>query len=55
MQRNGIAGVGMLFTQGEPHPVLGPSAVGIIGGVGFTLVAGWILFQALPKQKAVEN
>lgn len=49
---NGIAGLGLLFVQGTPHPVLGPSAVGVIGGLGFTVVAGWILWKAAPAVRA---
>ena len=42
---NGIAGIGMIFTQGTPNPILGPLPVGIIGGLGFTLVALLIFFS----------
>ncbi|HRV95074.1 MAG TPA: CPBP family intramembrane metalloprotease [Anaerolineae bacterium] len=42
---NGIAGLGGLFVQGEPNPLLGPLPVGIIGGIGFTLVALLIFFS----------
>lgn len=42
---NGIAGMGTIFTQGEPNPILGPLSVGIIGGLGFTLVALLIFFS----------
>ena len=42
---NGIAGIGMIFTQGSPNPILGPLPVGIIGGLGFTLVALLIFFS----------
>jgi len=36
---NGIAGLGAIFVQGEPNPLLGPLPVGIIGSVGFALLA----------------
>lgn len=36
---NGIASLGVLFVQGEPNSLLGPLPTGIIGGLGFTLVA----------------
>ncbi|MBE2222898.1 MAG: CPBP family intramembrane metalloprotease [Anaerolineae bacterium] len=36
---NGIAGIGVIFIQGNPNPILGPMPVGIIGGIGFTIVA----------------
>jgi len=43
---NGIAAIGMLFVRGNPDPLLGPSAVGIIGGLGLTITA--ILLLILP-------
>ncbi len=36
---NGIAGVAALVTIGQPNPLLGPLPVGIIGSLGFVLVA----------------
>lgn len=36
---NGIAALSLLFIQGEPSTLLGPTPVGLIGGAGFTLVA----------------
>jgi uncharacterized protein len=36
---NGIANLPALFTQGEPNPLLGPMAVGLIGGIGFLVIA----------------
>ncbi len=36
---NGIAALGMLFVQGEPNLLLGPLPIGLIGAVGFTVVA----------------
>jgi len=43
---NGIAGIGMLFTKGNPDPLLGPTPVGLIGGLGLTLTA--ILLLLIP-------
>ncbi|HXF63796.1 MAG TPA: CPBP family intramembrane glutamic endopeptidase [Caldilineaceae bacterium] len=34
---NGIANLPVLVVQGSPNPLLGPLAVGLIGGVGFAL------------------
>lgn len=42
---NGIASLGLIFIQGTPNPILGPLPVGIIGGLGFTLVALLIYFS----------
>ena len=36
---NGIASIGLLFVQGSPSTLLGPTPVGIIGGSGLTIVA----------------
>ncbi len=36
---NGIANLGTIFVRGEPDPLLGPLPVGLIGGIGFTVVA----------------
>jgi uncharacterized protein len=41
---NGIANLPVLFTQGEPNTLLGPLAVGLIGGIGFLVVALVLLF-----------
>ncbi len=40
---NGIAGLGVMLAQGEPSPLLGPSAAGWGGGIGLALV-GLLLF-----------
>jgi membrane protease YdiL (CAAX protease family) len=36
---NGIAGVAIFATTGQPNPLLGPLPVGVIGSLGFALVA----------------
>lgn len=36
---NGIAALSLLFIQGEPSTLLGPTPVGLIGGAGFTILA----------------
>ena len=36
---NGIAALGILLVQGQPSPLLGPTAVGIVGAIGFAIVA----------------
>ena len=40
---NGIASLSLLFSQGKPDPILGPTPVGLIGGMGFTIFALVIL------------
>jgi membrane protease YdiL (CAAX protease family) len=50
---NGFAAIFIFFVQGEPMQLLGPSAVGIIGAVGFASVALLIFLRRgeleLPK------
>jgi membrane protease YdiL (CAAX protease family) len=36
---NGMAGIVAFFVQGQPNTLLGPSAVGVIGSIGFAAVA----------------
>jgi membrane protease YdiL (CAAX protease family) len=36
---NGMANLGLIFSQGQPNPLLGPAPVGLIGGIGFAAVA----------------
>lgn len=40
---NGIASLGVLFVQGEPNSLVGPLPTGIIGGMGFAIVAAILL------------
>jgi uncharacterized protein len=42
---NGIAGAAVLLTTGQPNTLLGPLPVGIIGSLGFALVAIAIFFS----------
>lgn len=42
---NGIASLGLFFVQGEPNLLLGPMPTGVIGGLGFALVALLILIS----------
>ncbi len=42
---NGIGGVGILFAQGQPNPLLGPMPMGLIGSAAWTLVALWIFLS----------
>lgn len=44
---NGLAGISMVFIQGEPNTILGPTPVGVVGGVGLTLTA--LLLLTLPN------
>ena len=36
---NGMAGIVAFFVQGQPNTLLGPSVVGVIGSIGFAVVA----------------
>jgi len=40
---NGVAGLGTIFLQGTSNTLLGPTPVGLIGGLGSALVAAMIL------------
>lgn len=40
---NGMAGIGLLFVQGTPDTLLGPTPVGLIGGLGLSLTAALLL------------
>lgn len=42
---NGLAAAVVFFVQGEPNPLLGPSAAGLLGSLGFTLAAVVILLR----------
>jgi membrane protease YdiL (CAAX protease family) len=46
---NGIVGLGILFTQGEPNLLLGPTSTGLIGSAGFTLAALLIFLWGTKK------
>ena len=50
---NGIAALGVLQTRNDPSTLLGPTPVGLLGGVGFTLTAALILLipNALESNK----
>ena len=54
---NGIASLGILFVTGNPSSLLGPAPTGIIGGMGFTLVALilFILPGALTPKRPTGN
>ncbi len=45
---NGIAAAAALATTGDPNPLLGPLPVGIIGSLGYALVA--VVIFAAPKE-----
>jgi len=42
---NGTASAVLLFTQGEPNPLLGPLMSGLLGSLGFTLMTAWIFLR----------
>jgi membrane protease YdiL (CAAX protease family) len=43
---NGIAGLALLAMRGDPPMVLGPSAAGLLGSIGFSLAALWIFLAS---------
>jgi len=42
---NGLASISLIVSKGTPPLLIGPSAVGLLGGVGFILVAIYIWFK----------
>jgi uncharacterized protein len=42
---NGIAGLAVLVSTGKPNPLLGPLPVGIIGSLGFAVIALALFFS----------
>ncbi len=51
---NGIAALPALFAQGEPNPILGPLPIGLIGSLGFSVVALW-MFLKDPTEQVMSN
>jgi len=49
---NGVAGLGVIFLQGEPNTLLGPTPVGLVGGLGFTLAAAVILLLLVERPES---
>jgi CAAX protease family protein len=43
---NGIAGIGALLVKGDVNPILGPMPVGVIGSIGFSIVAMIIMMSS---------
>jgi hypothetical protein len=43
---NGIAGLSILFSIGNPNPILGPMSVGLIGSIAFLAVAVWMYMKS---------
>ncbi|MFW6135898.1 MAG: hypothetical protein ACOC7N_03660 [Chloroflexota bacterium] len=45
----------IIFVRGNPNTLLGPTPVGLIGGIGFTVVAGAILMSVSGRPGADEG
>ena len=52
---NGIAGLGALFVQGTPNPLLGPLPVGIVASIPWALVTLWIMVSPKAMVTDIEN
>jgi len=50
---NGTAASVVLFTQEGANPLLGPSVVGIIGSLGFSLMTLWIFLRGIPTEQTL--
>ena len=51
---NGIASIGVIFMRGQPNLLLGPAPTGLIGGVGFTVVAAILLLNRRALEPALD-
>jgi len=51
---NGIGSLMVLFTQGQPNPLLGPTVAGLIGSLGFALFALVLLTRPYNLRRADE-
>lgn len=51
---NGWAAIGTLLSRGQPSPLLGPTAAGLISSLPFALLALWLLWRSpvLNEQRA---
>jgi membrane protease YdiL (CAAX protease family) len=52
---NGIAALAVLTTTGAPNPLLGPLPVGIIGSLGYAIVALLLFFRPGPLPEVPEQ
>ena len=43
---NGLGTIGALVSIGQPNPLLGPTAAGLIGSLPFTVAALWLLWRS---------
>lgn len=48
---NSWAAIGTLFSQGQPNPLLGPTAAGLISSLPFALLALWLLWRSSELSK----
>ena len=52
---NGIAAIGFLFVRGNPDMLLGPSPAGLVGGLGFTILAVILIFSSKALEPQHKN
>lgn len=45
---NGLAPAAVIFVQGSPNPLVGPTAAGLVAGIGFSVVGLWLLLREAP-------
>ncbi|EJN59967.1 CPBP family intramembrane glutamic endopeptidase [Halogranum rubrum] len=43
---NAVAGLSVLFVAGQPNPLVGPTPLGLVGGLGWTVAAAWLLWRS---------
>ena len=49
---NGISALALLFVQGQPSSLLGPAPVGLLGGLGWAILAAWIWRRSGGKRRS---
>jgi membrane protease YdiL (CAAX protease family) len=55
---NGIATIGLYVSRGQPNPILGPAAVGVLASLPFAALALWLLWRSdvlSPRESAPEQ
>jgi membrane protease YdiL (CAAX protease family) len=43
---NSVGAIALLLVKGQPNPLLGPAAVGLVASLPFTLLAFWLLWRS---------
>jgi membrane protease YdiL (CAAX protease family) len=52
---NGTAGLGVLFLAGDGYLLLGPTPVGLFGGIGWSVLALFLLWRGFPSSRKTDR